>query len=319
MSAICIEPDILWQRAGLIRDGAMAIDRPLSLRALRLPRTVELVNGELSYRWQDAQHPFPEERMPDRDVLQRFLRLWDADESEILHYARDWGVLELCEHGFPYTHDQFVVPNPKARCEPVGWEWPKGTPGPDTICTMREPIARWRYFSQVARSILNIAGHLHEGRRGDPADWVIACGSVHTLFAEEADDPEKILSGEWQRLLLKVNDWLELGYVSPRMGLDDDRLYNPGEAPPARTPQVFRPHLRLHGVGLFGALAAQIAFAVVRTDGFAVCWGCGEPYVPKIKPKTGQRCYCRPCREAGAPHRHANRDARRRARQQPGT
>lgn len=72
-----------------------------------------------------------------------------------------------------------------------------------------------------------------------------------------------------------------------------------------------RPEIKLEAGGLFGAPAVELAWAVTRASGFAVCAGCGAVYPPS-RPVRGKRNYCQTCLGNGVPVRDAQRDRRRR-------
>jgi len=56
--------------------------------------------------------------------------------------------------------------------------------------------------------------------------------------------------------------------------------------------------------------------AAVKKSRRAVCCECGEPYLPKRRPKANQRNYCPDCRASGAAQRAAAREYRRRKRKE---
>lgn len=93
-----------------------------------------------------------------------------------------------------------------------------------------------------------------------------------------------------------VDDLMRLGGV--RLGFDwTDRL----------------PEVNLEAGGLLGAIAIELAFAVSRASGFAICSECDDVYTPSRRPVEGKRSYCQSCKESGAPVRNAQRDYRRRS------
>lgn len=268
-----------WEAAGLYREAATALDRPLAIARLLIPGVLELAEDEIRWASGDRDNR-QKERKPGPDVLERFTRLADAPVQEILAYARRWGVLALCEHGLPVTHDH--------GCRPRGWRdgaWYDG----------RDSVAVWRQFSRQARSILAIAARLHQRRVGSPADW-------QAVYSESGRQAPWWQQGmEVERLILArvLNQWLTIAAVAPCIQWDSAG-----------------PKVRLaSGSGnatLFSVVATQLVFAVSRVDGVEMCSGCAAPFIPSRRPRPKQRRYCPPCRAAGVPLKHAQRDRRRR-------
>jgi hypothetical protein len=52
---------------------------------------------------------------------------------------------------------------------------------------------------------------------------------------------------------------------------------------------------------LFGALVVQLALTISRTDGLALCSGCGLSYVPSRRPRDTKRRYCPEYRKRKVP------------------
>jgi hypothetical protein len=284
-----------WETAGFYTEDGQ-IDRPLPISRLLIPAVIELQDGEL--RWA----PVVGERRShhvalQEGILERFVTLADASDKDVLRYARRWGMLLLCKHNLPSSHNQ-------PKCLPIGsndfakkkggaWYWG------------REPVAVWRQFSRKARAILNVAANLDKGRGGAVEDW-------RAIYDERSDR----VARRWKpgddtqahRLMLAraLNEWLTIANVRPALEWGRAAQRRPriclAEANPAWT----------SGIGLFGAIATQLVFAIARSDGLEMCSGCGEPFIPNRRPREGQRRYCRSCRSRGVPLRDAQRDRRRR-------
>jgi hypothetical protein len=57
---------------------------------------------------------------PAKGMLEEFVKLADADEQDILRYARRWGFLELCrEHWEPASHRHDCEPSFPSEL----WHW----------------------------------------------------------------------------------------------------------------------------------------------------------------------------------------------------
>jgi hypothetical protein len=78
-----------------------------------------------------------------------------------------------------------------------------------------------------------------------------------------------------------------------------------------------RPVITFRGVGLFGALAVQLALSVAGVNGWSICDACHRQYIPmQRRPKTGQRNFCMECRQEGVSKQYALRDYRERQRKE---
>src|SRR5229473_6046791 len=87
----------------------------------------------------------------------------------------------------------------------------------------------------------------------------------------------------WLRLL---NCLLALGQVRPWMMWDGPAMET-------------GPTLVFSGPNLLSYLALQVCLIAAKQDGFAVCSYCQRQYMPLRAPKSGQRAYCKECRDKG--------------------
>lgn len=264
-------------------------------------------------------------------LLKKFCALADAPDERIASFAAKWGVLFLCEHNFPVRHLQeldypsiFPNTNVNSAVTMPGYHVRDSTPccwlqrlphNPDWYA---EKLRGWRGWANHARAILSIAANLNMDKAGKFDDW-------YTLTATGSDiaspnDPLRIERARimaddskggivFQEIFLssEVNQWLSWGDVRPAL---------PAFA--VSTPEHFWDMFRLElkpNAGLFGALAIQLAAAVTRSGGFAVCVACGSFYSPTRKPQAGRRTFCDKCRGPGTYARYAMRDYLRRKRE----
>ena len=158
-----------WELAQLLRDEDGAPDRPVSVWAWSIPERVG-VSADGEWLWY-AGH----ERVytlggrlakgtvrPSPRLLERFLGLADADAEVIASFARQWGVLDVCLAGLPYTHDgdvgEIIAHHHDTECwAPTGF-----IPGePDARF---ERIEDWRLWARTAVSMLNAAAAVHSGQ-----------------------------------------------------------------------------------------------------------------------------------------------------------
>lgn len=256
-------------------------------------------------------------------LLGQFVRLANGDDAAIASFARRWGVLDLCGHGYPRSHASSVAASElNGRLMPVrscivatairaeGWR--------------SEPLERWRSLAGQAGAMLQIAQGLRLGRpvQGDvwaplqelfTLDPVILGRDVfrppeaRTWRPVATDDLPltgrvggirvKYRSSEGPALGYAVRRWLELGGVRVHFDWMGDR----GK-------------VSFGGTSLFGALATLLATGV-SGSALLMCDECHLPFVPlKRRPPAGTRHFCPDCREAGAPQRHASAAYRARKR-----
>lgn len=265
--------------------GNGSIERPLPEREWYIPKKIWLEPDKLIWE----PDPDVREVRPGPGMLTDFVNLAVGPDERILKFAQRWGVLMLCEHGLPTSH------NPHKRssagfefgCYPRGWfDRPPGV--------VWAPLADWRFWARQARALLNIAANLHCDKVGEPSDWQTVYERTNTSHSAVPWWQQDI---EVDRMKVAdvVNEWLDLA---------QSRLFLRWR--PAQSPSV-----EVSGASLFGSLGVQILFAISRSDGLALCSACGIPYPPSKRPKPGQRNYCRDCGKKAA-QRDAARDYRKR-------
>lgn len=270
-----------WELAALT-DEEGRVDRPLAdPRLVQRPR-VDLDGDRLVWVMISGDN-FGREVPCPRDLLTHFVRLWKLPAGELLAFARSYGVLQICEHELPSSH----AVGCHARSEPDAG-----------AVRYYESVATWRHFSRQAFSVLNVASRLHLGEPGPPEDWE----AIFERSGRPGPAPwwqQSADSVPFEQFMLAescVVPWLAIGNVHIAFSWIQ----------PA-------PTMTLQGAGLFGALAAQLALAVGRSEGLAVCRACGAPYAPRRRPTPSRRNYCSACGLKAA-SRDANRDYRRKRR-----
>jgi hypothetical protein len=270
----------LWSTSGLA-DAEGHLERPTALDQWRIPEFVTVRGDRLV--WHEGLGRASRSK---RGLLEEFLGLADQTAERIQKYAQRWGVLGICEHGLPLTHNPPPRPLPAGSstftwCRPLpqeqGWYW--------------EPIAAWHRYAQQMRAVLNIVARLHQGQLGSDRDWRV-------LYYKEDPVPwwKRVISADRSMVSVVVNEWLAFAGVRPVYSWDLG-----GKA-----------SIMMAGGSLFGALIVQLAIAIGRIDGLAVCSGCGVSYVPSRNPRSDQRRYCPVCRHRHVPVRDAAADYRRR-------
>lgn len=269
------------------------------------PNHVKILDGKLHWLMKINGWKYGGEHgRPDGDFFDRFLRLADASDQEILAYAEEWGVLEICEHGWPASHRRPGTTTPPAslmgRCRPLGYGEKKGKGWWGW-----EPFGAWRYYARQAIAILNVSAQLISGKSGSLEDlWILSLDPprdiVNWRYEEWQLNPQKsnTRSLEYQRIDVdrRVNQWI---------GGTDVHLYFNWRG------QRKEPAVGVTGHGLFGSLAFQLAAIVGGKSSFAQCDGCATWYKPeKRRPREGERHYCASCRKRKIPIRDAARALR---------
>ncbi|HXG66630.1 MAG TPA: hypothetical protein VNO70_16135 [Blastocatellia bacterium] len=292
-----------------LNDADGELGRYLEAPPLIVPARVELDGARLAWRLRDGEQEWRRVH-PGKNLLVDFVNLADGPDETIEWYASRWGVLGICEHGLPASHNPppFPVPREKQKIAaklyhagiaprrlplPASWEvpwcYPRGWP-----YDCRESLDVWRRLSRQARAILKVADALHAGWAGELADWKAALRAKARdpwwkVFRELK--PREQIEAGWQVLEKEVNAWLVTGNVRPQLylvkGVPSLKLISGGD-----------PAIQVIYGGLFSALSAQLLFAVSGTQGFAFCSGCGDLYhYEKRRPKSGQHHFCPDCRE----------------------
>jgi len=267
--------------SGLIGVTSVTVGEPL------LPPYLRLERDELVWSLKSPAGKRVRLRQGDtRGMLDAFVRIRDGDEA--LRFAQRYGVLGICEHGLPASH------NPPPFFPGLGhkqtWCYPRGLTGG----LAREPVERWLRFARQANSLSRIAAAAHRNEAINPDDWRI----VFEDFEDMTAAPENLDAARANLTMLLDQWWLPLGNVRPSFSWLD------GPEP------AFR--LRSGGYA-FGVLAVQLMMAVGNAHALALCSGCGNVYMRQgRKPQAGRRNYCPECLDRGVPARDRQRDSRAR-------
>ncbi len=217
----------------------------------------------------------------DKFVLEDFLSLSEGKPEYILDFARKWGMLGLCKHGLPASHDLPTISieefNKQEICHPVG----------------RELLEDWREYARLLRALIRIATRLRKRESGSTEDWAIA-GQQEESLQSDLQKQQILLSNVFSRLL----------YVSDiRPFIKWESFSNSVAVPFGYSPKS----------GLFGALALQALF-IVTNKSMVACAECGDIFEPERRPREGEQSYCIICGRAAA-MREASRRYRSRQKQ----
>ena len=269
---------------------------PAATDLLVVPAQIELDPDRDWLHWEVAPNQL-RYASPPRNLLWDFIKLSDASPERIRAFARNWGVLELCDtHSLPADHPRRSAfsSDSKSKCRINHW-----LEGEKELA--REPLSAWRRFAGEAKAMLNVAAALHEGEKGKRKDWEQVVWSLQ-LDSRVPAFKENLwwnLSVEEQKSWLagQVTWWLRMGEVRPtlRWGRHSD------DSDLGISIAFFS-----HG-GLFGELAVQLMLAIGKSKGLAICSNCAAPYLPTRRPRADRRRYCQNCGPKAAP-RDASRD-----------
>ncbi len=328
-----------WETSGFVdvESGALGTST-FTMGETLVPRLVEIVDTpnratSLIWRmWVESPHEGIVRGSSAR-MLDNFVRIRDADG--VRDFARRFGVLGLCQHDRPATHNP--APRwPRTTADLVlgGATWATmagGAPMMDAVpegsfCQPRtlrngfhiESVAVWLDLAAQMRAVLNVVKASEDGQDGRQedldvlgfpklsADAVAANNAARKqLEALAVPLPKSPLADHTPlqmapevarfRVAWKVQEWASWAYLSPSL------VWRAGK------PLTFAVE-----VSTFGSLVMQLMIAISGRHGLETCGGCGALYMRERKAQAGRRNYCPDCRSRKVPQRDAARDARAR-------
>jgi hypothetical protein len=221
-----------------------------------------------------------------------------------------WGVLYLCRHNLPATHNpswparvladsgQMITARNCAlqySDRETGGRKPASRKKSNRadLPTNWESLEVWERFARQAYHLLNIADSLHAGRTGSKDDWVGVLQRYEIIPSElhyqAPVTSESRLGQSVPEDMLQVsqvtNEWLRLGNVGLHLNWASSR----------------RPTIAWGGQTLFAVLAIQLMVAVSHAHALVRCSECPQFYVPDRLPRTDEggervaRNYCPAC------------------------
>ena len=265
--------------------------RPAVTTLLLLQDRVE-IRGDRLFWENDRSRRLPKTVSPSPRLLETFLRLVDARPAVIGDFARRWGILGICKHTLPRTHD-FREGPPTRFCRTKGYRFTRNTE------SGWEPLHVWRRYAGQARAIVDVAAQLHQRKIVRDKDiWRRTHSHVFLTYPDFLGNRE----AQCHAISVAINGWLELGMVRAFLNweLDSPATVTLGTSVlrqdrPEIRPIVLNLFPEMQGHTLFGALGVQLLMAVSRTAGFATCSSCGHPYTPTRRPSPNRRRYCPNC------------------------
>jgi len=210
---------VSFQLAGM-SDEAGGLSSHFQARQYAVPEDIKLSGDMLVWRVREVflhdeiSNALLRKKPSDPELLVRFTKLADAPPAEILKFARKWGVLGICKHLLPYTHN----PPPLFRGEKRFW----CTPMRNEDREFWEPIDAWHVYSRQMQSMLRIAANLHQDRPGELNDWNIlydlgpagnGCGQGLYLIDDR------------HMFAVLVNFWIKVGNVRPTFSWSGDTTF----------------------------------------------------------------------------------------------
>jgi len=252
-----------------------------------LPRSVELRDDRIYWEPEGGK-----EIGPSRGMLEAFYGLADAPNQRILAFAKEHGVLKICEHGLPCSHNPEPFPPVRngfdTKCYPLGWL------DREDDGWLWEPLTAWRTFSRQAFALSRVADRVFQNKLGRAMDWQV----VYEYSGRKAPWWQQHVRVERMIIARVLNEWHAMGGVRPEV------VWHPSDS---------KPSIRFGGPSLFGALALQLTLVVGQSAGLAICTHCRTEYSPTARrPKSGQRNFCQVCRAKGIPSRYSLADHRER-------
>ncbi len=222
--------------------------------------------------------------VPETGLLERFVSLADATPEAVLAFTQAYGVFDVCPHEQHWIHRAHEA---SSRC---------------TRLLNPQPVGLYRRYAAVARATLLLAAEAVDGRRGDPDAWTL----LNEFLVDQvplwrvADRPHPFPRA--------VREAVASSFICFWWRLGPQELYlHWGE----RRREWKGVDLRVGGPSLLSAISRQLAFAVVRADGLAICAGCGAPFARPRASRRTARAWCPRCGLRAA-HRQAQRDYRAR-------
>src|SRR4051812_3232319 len=91
-------PPLAWYDGGLMTERGTFMDPILPTGSWRVPGRLELIVDQLVSA-SSLDQP-SQERTTGPGLLDGFARLSEGDATDVLRFARKWGVLAICEHGY---------------------------------------------------------------------------------------------------------------------------------------------------------------------------------------------------------------------------
>jgi hypothetical protein len=283
-------------------------------------------------RWTENDETTPWPERTSLDCLYRFAALADSrDEEDFVQFATRWGVLELCRHDAPYSHNH----------EPPAWDFCTDLRQQAAQATQalwnpqREDLLASRALAQLAQLPPDPGARRTLTGTFDPPDsapiisaWCEPTGSesldAWRSWARRAQAMLRITAHlnrqrerhpdnrraapveQWRHLYFPAAvqeaaehaagaDWFSAERLKLALVLQQWTLL--GRVTPtfidSPTGEV---QAGLSAEGVFGALAAQLAAVISTGEGVYACSRCGAAWPSDRHPRSDREFYCDTCR-----------------------
>jgi hypothetical protein len=216
-------------------------------------------------------------------LFNNFIKL--ANESKkrfgekVEAFARHYGVLGICSHGMPHTHQksQGLLDSMPKYCrenlEQNGW--------------ILEPLDRWRYYSQLVATIISIAKSLDSGRSATLEELAFVTEIPEEVIRRVvAREKQAIKRDSYIGLSLAVDKLLEITDVRPRFWWDEH----------VRGFQIqgWRP-----GWNVLSAITVQLMLFLNNSSRISTCTNCGNDFALRRFQSIRKNVFCENCNEPG--------------------
>jgi len=281
----------------MTRDGQSSLGDPaFPLVNVVIPKYIHLEDGKLFWGWTgpyDQLGPMwgmeelwagvdlkalmalgmttgPPPAVSPKRMLDAFIAI--KNPEEVLRFAQTYGVLGLCAEGEPPRPEHRQTKYSQA-CIPEGW--------PRTL--WYERVDHWLMYVRQTNAIVKIAAALHNEKLTNDSDWKEAVDTPFWANTDVSNLSRSSREHQLEYLAVVIDRWLRIGDIRPTFSWTSSR-----------------PRIRLAG-STFGILGLQLMFAVSKSQGLAVCDGCGQAYLRMGRvPQRGKRNFCPDCGETVA-------------------
>jgi hypothetical protein len=306
------------ERAGLFVQEQLS--RRLPGTQFVVPNSLALMDGDLVWDWEAGAKP---KEVATHRALEEFVDLADAEEEQILVFARRYGPLYLTRDEIPSPlggvhrayglisgavggqvafdaeHDAADVWNllADAGLSEDGFSGHEGYARPPH----REGVHLWRSYARHVKGLLYVAARLHApggSRPGRAEDWRLVGdpGRWEQALVGNGGFPVRGQTVEGDRQWLAVRVRMLLHATGASLWFTWD-------------PKNKLPTIAIDGIGALGGVARQLAFNIGKQAGFKICKYCGDPFPPKRK-----RVQCQSCFDSGEAAKAAKRQYKERKR-----
>jgi hypothetical protein len=280
-------------------------DNALGAGGWHHPSAVVAERGTL--RWETGDYSLAD---TTPDLIDSFIALRAADDEAIAAFASRHGLLfnrpDSRGHGHGCRACDLAASNSAGTGDVPMFRGlvPHGA----------EPIDAWRRLAGDLAGALRVAAAYHQD---EPVNDV-ALASFRNVVIErlgQGFDPDFVrarVPSKAASLIdppVPIDMAMMLGPTAEVVGRLIDVLLDVVRLRTRLTPDGL-PSTRIEPGGLLGALGLQLAQKVSKTNGLAICSGCGDSFSPERKPSAGRRTYCGECRDAKIPERDAARSYR---------